>query len=189
MHGRQRRHRAGLRRAAAPAGWSCSRARARCRSARSAISWRSFGQTVGSNEWRSRHLDVVDAVAFAARSVTREDSVALVAQVAHGDLRARRVGQRGAEQDGLLRTAAGAAHAAQLEDANRAVVPAWLTPPAGRDDCRARAARARAPDRTPPRRPAPAPPPTTPGRNWRRTMPRRPDCRRHERGEQATPRR
>jgi hypothetical protein len=48
-----------------------------------------------------------------------EHFVALIPQVAHRNLRVLGVRHGGAEQDGLLRPAAGAAHAAQFENANR----------------------------------------------------------------------
>ena len=79
---------------------------------------RSAVQTAGIERMAFAQLDVVDRQRGRLR-VDAEDGVAVVAEVADGDRESRGIGARGAEQDRLLRAAAGAADAAQLQNANR----------------------------------------------------------------------
>src|SRR6185503_18492005 len=100
------------------------------------------------------HFRVVDAV-LAGAVADGEGAVARVADVADGDLDAR-IGALGAEQDRLLRSAARAAGAPQLQhtysSVHRAVTSAWIraaaagTPRTRRSDAAASAcSAARAP--------------------------------------------
>src|SRR5436190_20175659 len=69
---------------------------------------------------RFEQLDVVHRE-VCRLGVHAEYRIAPVAEIAHRHVESPRIGTGGAEQDGLLRPAAGSPHAPELENPNRSV--------------------------------------------------------------------